>query len=62
LQSAGYKADMDATKKEILVRDMKDTQRQTGALKILDDSIVIDTSDLTATQVLGRILSIIRGE
>ncbi len=62
LQSAGYKADMDATKKEILVRDMKDTQRQTGALKILDDSIVIDTSDLTTTQVLGRILSIIRGE
>lgn len=60
LQNSGYEADLDSTKKEIAERDKNDSQREMGALKVLDESIVIDTSNLSVKQVIGLILSIVR--
>ncbi len=56
----GYKADEESVRKEIIERDRSDSQREVGALKILDDSIVIDTSDLSVKEVVHRMLSVIR--
>lgn len=56
----GYEADINSIKKDIENRDRMDSERDVGALKILDDSIVIDTSRRTADEVLTQILSIIK--
>ncbi|MBC7075772.1 MAG: (d)CMP kinase [Syntrophomonadaceae bacterium] len=56
----GFEVDDEAIKNEIIERDRNDTQREVGALKVLNDSIVIDTSNLSVKEVVNRMLSIIR--
>lgn len=60
LKFQGYKVIPELIEKDMLQRDKDDAAREVGALKILDDSIVIDTSNLTIEQVLQKILSIIQ--
>lgn len=60
LKSQGYNVIPELIEKDILQRDKDDAAREIGALKILDDSIVIDTTNLTIEQVLQKILSIIQ--
>jgi len=62
MESQGYELDENAIKKDIENRDRMDSEREVGALKILDDSIVIDTGRYDAGEVLAQILSIIREE
>lgn len=62
MEDKGYHLDYAALKDEIAVRDKMDMEREVGALKVLEDSIVIDTSDLAVDQVLDKIISIIRKE
>jgi cytidylate kinase len=59
MQSQGYHIDENEIEKDIANRDKMDSEREVGALKILEDSIVIDTSNWSSDEVMQRILSII---
>jgi len=61
LELLGYKADPAAVKEEIIKRDQIDSQRPVGALKILPDHIVLDTSKMTEDEVLHAIMMKIQG-
>ncbi len=61
LLASGFEVEYDSIKNEIAVRDMNDASREVGALKVLPDSIVIDTSDCQASEVLDKMLRIMRG-
>ena len=47
----GKDADYDAILKAIIERDKRDREKETGALKIADNAVYIDTSALTIEQV-----------
>ncbi len=55
LKASGYNMDTDIIEKEIMERDQTDSSREMGALKVLQDSIVIDTSDLSVQEVIAII-------
>lgn len=59
LKANGYEASEQNISKEIQDRDYNDTHRTTGALKVLKDSIIIDTSNLTIDEALNTLLEII---
>ena len=59
MKSQGYQINDKSIKKDIQNRDRMDSERNVGALKILADSIVIDTGQLGVDEVLEQILSII---
>ncbi len=59
MERQGYDIDKNLIKEDMEKRDRMDSEREIGALKILADSIVIDTSERTADEVLAHILSII---
>ncbi|PKM77047.1 MAG: cytidylate kinase [Firmicutes bacterium HGW-Firmicutes-15] len=59
MESQGYYIDKNVIEEDMQKRDRMDSEREVGALKILVDSIVIDTSERTADEVLAHILSII---
>lgn len=61
-QAKGIKCDIEEIKNDIANRDQSDMQRTTGALKILEDSIVIDTSNMSIDEVAARLCTIIREE
>ncbi|MCK5599702.1 (d)CMP kinase [bacterium] len=56
---------IDKTPEEVLAdikrRDKRDYQRDYGPLKKADDAVEVDTSDMTLSQVVDRMLEIIRG-
>ncbi|MEN6390530.1 MAG: (d)CMP kinase [Syntrophomonas sp.] len=45
---------------DIMARDHSDSERQIGALKVLPDSIVIDTSYMQIDEVLNKVVTIIK--
>jgi cytidylate kinase len=47
---------------DIIERDTRDTTRADSPLKQTDDSILIDSSELTLEQVLGVMLDAVRGK
>jgi cytidylate kinase len=49
-------------KEEIIKRDRIDSNRKYSPLKMADDAVEIDTTELSKQEVLEKILSIIRGE
>ncbi|MCR4399975.1 MAG: (d)CMP kinase [Syntrophomonadaceae bacterium] len=53
----GYRVDYQQLKEEIRDRDRADSERAVGALTVVPGAIVIDTSDLTAEQVVERVLA-----
>lgn len=59
LTNQGFQQDLAATESDLAQRDRMDQEREIGALKILPDSIVIDTSQLSAEEVLYQILAIV---
>jgi cytidylate kinase len=61
LQANGYEVNEEEIKKDIEDRDYRDSHREVGALKILPDSIIIDTSDLTIEEAVAKIMSLIQG-
>lgn len=62
LAASGFDVNYDAILNEINERDNNDSARTIGALKILPESIIIDTSEMSVSQVLHRILHLIQGE
>lgn len=59
LEDKGYNVDIEVLKEEIKARDESDSLREVGALKILEDSIVIDTSNMSIEEVVIAMLKII---
>lgn len=47
---------------EILVRDRLDSTRQDAPLQRSDDALYVDTTGLTADDVVGRLLEFVRGD
>ncbi len=60
LRSGGYDIDVNIIEKEIIERDQIDSSREMGALKVLQDSIVIDTSDLSINEVIAVMKSYLK--
>lgn len=59
MESRGYQVDSEAILHDMRNRDLMDSARSVGALKILPDSIVIDTSAYNVDEVLAQILFLI---
>ena len=58
----GIKSNLRALKQEIIERDYQDTHRTHSPLKKADDTIEIDTSDMTIVQVTDEILKIVESK
>jgi cytidylate kinase len=61
MELLGYKSDPSAVREEMIKRDQIDSQRPVGALRVLPDHIVIDTSNMTEDEVLHAIMMKIQG-
>ena len=57
LLALGQKVSLDEITKDVISRDESDKARLVGALKIAEDAVVIDTTDLTIKEVVDRLLS-----
>ncbi|MDD3271138.1 MAG: (d)CMP kinase [Syntrophomonadaceae bacterium] len=62
LSGSGFTINYETIFQDITQRDKRDSEREIGSLKILAESIVIDSSNLSIEQVLQKMLAIIRGE
>ena len=58
----GIEADFEEVKRDIEYRDKNDTQRAVSPLKMADDAVLLDSTDMTAEEVVEKIISIIHGE
>jgi len=56
LNEKGYDVTLDEIKRDVEMRDYSDKTRKVAPLKKADDAIVIDTTDLTMTEVAERII------
>ncbi len=59
MEKQGYTTDRDSIRQDVSNRDRMDSERATGALKLLPDAIIIDTTGRTAEEVLAHTLSIV---
>jgi len=57
LSSQGLNPDYDLVLAEMKERDARDSGRATAPLKPAEDAVILDTSDLTAAQVLDQALA-----
>ena len=46
----------------IRLRDENDKAKEIGALKVAEDSIIVDTTNLTINDVVDKIISIIKNK
>lgn len=60
LKEKGLNADYEEIIRDIKKRDNNDIKRENSPLKVADDAIVIDSSNLTAEESIEKILSYIR--
>jgi CMP/dCMP kinase len=60
LQSAGIKANYEAVLKDMIERDARDQNREFRPLRPAEDSILLDTSDLSTTEVLEKALAYVK--
>lgn len=60
LKEKGLNADYEEILRDIKKRDNNDIKRENSPLKVADDAIVIDSSNLTAEESIEKILSYIR--
>jgi cytidylate kinase len=59
LKETGSGVTLEDIKKDVISRDESDMNRSVGALKIADDAIVVDTTDLTIDGVVDQVLAYI---
>jgi cytidylate kinase len=62
LNDSGFTINHETILQDIIQRDKRDSEREVGSLKILADSIIIDSSNLSIEQVLQKMLAIVQGE
>lgn len=60
LVESGQKITPEEIKKDVFVRDESDIRRSVGALKAAPDAIVVDTTDLSIDDVVGKVLGYIK--
>jgi len=60
LTKSGFTPDYDTVIMDISQRDCNDSNREIGALKVLPDSIVVDTSNKSIDDMMNLIMDIIR--
>ncbi len=60
LTAKGYAVDFNELLKEIMRRDEQDSTRATAPLKKADDAVEIDSSSMTADEVLEAIMKIVK--
>lgn len=53
--------DVEEIRRDLEVRDRFDSSRATSPLQAADDAVIIDTSDLTISEVVGRIMELVHG-
>ncbi len=58
----GYDVTFEEVLKDIRRRDLYDSTRRHSPLKIADDAVVIDSSNLTAAQVVAQIVEAVKHE
>lgn len=56
----GIEITYEEVKESIIKRDEKDRNREYGALKMAEDAILIDTTELSIDEVVGKVISIIK--
>lgn len=59
LQQKGVGTDYATTLEQLRQRDRRDSKRPVAPLKPATDAVLIDTSDMTASQVAARIVSLV---
>lgn len=59
LRQLGHAIDADHVRKQIILRDEQDVNREIDPLKQAHDAIVIDTSTLSPDEVLARMISVV---
>ncbi|HWQ75557.1 MAG TPA: (d)CMP kinase [Syntrophomonas sp.] len=59
MKSQGFDSDAASVRRQMEERDRMDRERSVGALKILDDAVVINTDFMTIDEVIHKILGII---
>ena len=57
LKESGSSVTLEEIKDDVVSRDESDMKRSVGALKVADDAIVIDTTDLSIDGVVDKVLS-----
>ncbi|SHG97901.1 cytidylate kinase [Anaerosphaera aminiphila DSM 21120] len=57
----GIKIDLNSVKEDILARDYNDEHRKNSPLKMADDAILLDNSNMTLEETLDFMLNVIRG-
>ncbi len=60
LAAKGIEADYNEVLSDIIKRDYNDSHRDTAPLKPAEDSIIVDTTELTLKQSIKRVIDIIR--
>jgi cytidylate kinase len=56
----GEKVDLKEIEAEIAERDHRDMTREVAPLKLADDAVLVDSSDMTIDEVAQRILAIVK--
>ncbi len=62
LLGRGQRIDFESLYEEIVKRDKQDSEREFSPLKIADDAIVVDTSELGIDEVVAKIKSLIQSK
>ena len=57
-KNRGLECSLDEIKNEIIDRDYRDMHRETAPLKCADDAILLDTSDMSREEVIGRVMEL----
>lgn len=61
LEAKGVSTDFAAVLEEMAIRDKRDSERDTAPLKPAPDAHLLDTSELSADQVMDRAFALIKG-
>ena len=59
-KAKGEKVDLKEIEAEIAERDHRDMTREVAPLKLADDAVLVDSSDMTIDEVAQRILAIVK--
>jgi len=61
LITRGNRTDYQEIKRDLIVRDRQDQEREIAPLKVSQDAIIIDSTNITVSAVVEKMLSIIKG-
>ena len=61
LEEAGHEASFEQILESIRTRDRQDSERDVAPLRAAADAVVVDSSELSAEQVVARMLEVVQG-